>query len=379
MTSSHPAALCFEPIGELGDRPHLIVDGAPRRGTLRTLSHWPATPTPPELARDTSAEIVLAYLDHPEYWASGAQAVTCDHLDEDGALALYGVVDPAGARLAANRLVDAAHAGDFQVVRSPEGAEVAWALRHLFDPTRSVLAEALEPAARSGARWEALALRRSLEILPELLGAPERFRSWWEEEALAYQASVSLVETGAVLIEERRDLDLAVVRVQGSAAPSRFARIGRDVPLPLHPAAIHSVTRASRVLIGQERSYTYYDRYETWVRYVSRRLPLRRDLGELAQRLSQAERDGATWCADAPATLIPVLRLAKGAPSSLSVAQVTQLIGEHLEDRPGVWAPFRDEGAYVGSGRIEGSGLSGSGAPRAGTTGRGLARWRGRR
>src|SRR5271166_6532835 len=55
-------ALPYVPVEELGDRPHVLVDGATRAGSVLTLSHWPQSPTPAALARDTSAQIVFAFL-----------------------------------------------------------------------------------------------------------------------------------------------------------------------------------------------------------------------------------------------------------------------------------------------------------------------------
>ena len=54
--------LPYLPVEELEGRPHVIVDGAARSGSVLTLSHWPQSPTPVGLARDLSAEIVFAFL-----------------------------------------------------------------------------------------------------------------------------------------------------------------------------------------------------------------------------------------------------------------------------------------------------------------------------
>ncbi len=54
-----PLSLPYAAYEELGERPHVMVDGAARPGSVLTLSHWPQSPTPSTLARDLSTEIVL--------------------------------------------------------------------------------------------------------------------------------------------------------------------------------------------------------------------------------------------------------------------------------------------------------------------------------
>lgn len=365
-------------LDELGDRPHVMLDGTPRRGTVLTLSHWPATPSPPELAQDTSTEIALAYLERPEQWAD-ARFATCDHLDEDGVLALFCVVEPAGARRHAPLLAAAARAGDFEVVESVEAGQVAWALRCLCDPARSPLAQRSRVERHAGTTWQALATAGALERLGGLLDAPARFEALWGEEAAAARAGEQALDSGTVGIERLGQADLAVVHAEGRPEANRasetnraseaspFARIGHHGRLPVHPAVLHSRFEESRVLVHERRRhdrrrYWYYDRYESWVRYVSRRLPRRRDLAPLAERLSAVERAGARWAADPPGALVPVLRLAEDAESTLELDQVLTLLVEHLEQAPAAWPPF-----------------SGSAAPRGGTSGRGRPRRRGRR
>ncbi|MCU1490689.1 MAG: hypothetical protein JWM85_2094 [Acidimicrobiaceae bacterium] len=404
MAARLPAPLVFAGLDELGDRPHVMVDGAPRPGTVLTLSHWPATPTAGELARDTSTEIALAYLQQPECWAAGVPAVTCDHLDEDGAAGLFCLVSPEAALVRGRGLAALAWAGDFEVIREPAGARAAWALRYLFDPAKSPFAAGVEDGLLAGSKWAAIAFRGALAVLPELLDSPERFSGWWEEEEEAYRRGTEALERGELRIEVDAELDLALVTVWDQLAGSRFGRVGHGGVLPVHPAVINTATEASRVLVRQGASYCYYDRYESWVRYQSRKIPLRRDLGPLAARLTQDEPEGARWEADAPGALVPVLRVAGDRVSHLETDRVMDTIRRHLAEAPPAWAPKRAGGAYLpvgdaaglapeegGESRAEnseqdaspptpgGTALSEGEAPRGGTTGRGRIRWRGLR
>ena len=87
----------FLPYEQLSAIPNIIVDGAARDSTVLTLSHWPHSPTPRELQRDTSAEIAFAYLDAPQFHVS-AEAVSNNHFDEDGLIGIFTLVNPSVAQ-----------------------------------------------------------------------------------------------------------------------------------------------------------------------------------------------------------------------------------------------------------------------------------------
>ncbi len=60
MSISLPAPARYIPYSDIGDQPHIIVDGAPLDSTVLTLSHWPNNQTPDSLQRDTSTATVFA-------------------------------------------------------------------------------------------------------------------------------------------------------------------------------------------------------------------------------------------------------------------------------------------------------------------------------
>ena len=220
-----------------------MVDGAARDGTLFTLSHWPRTPTPPTLRGDLSAQLVRDALRHPDALPADVEVASLDHYDVDGvvslALAVVEGLDAANGEL----LVEAARVGDFDVVTDERAAWIAFAL-NAFE-------------GRPDAASDAVA------ILGDLASEPERFESMWQEEWSTYQASVGALAGGGASIEERPELDLAVVRVDpGFVAQLQTGWKGG----PLHPAAVHSATSCLRVatIVGTRMELRY--RYESWVR-----------------------------------------------------------------------------------------------------------------
>ncbi|HEX7125334.1 MAG TPA: DUF6687 family protein [Thermodesulfobacteriota bacterium] len=296
----------FVPYGACAGRPHVVADGAPQPGTTLTLSHWPGTPTPAGLGADTSAEIALRFLDLPprerDRLAAGARSVTNNHFDEDGALALLALVAPEAALARRDLVVAAATAGDFLVWRDPSALKVALAISAFTDPARSPLgvSEATRPYPdRVAGRYEAVLAR-----LPAWLEAPDapEVRALWEEPFAAVEAGMRAFERGRARIDDRPDLDLAVV--------------DRDAGLaPLPRAAVYPRTPRTRVLWltgGAVEGVSL--RYETWVRLASRRPRPRVDLVPLVPVLDRLEVDhtpggavAARWYADDVRDITPSL------------------------------------------------------------------------
>ena len=338
----------YVPAQDLGGRPHLIVDGAPRPGTVCTLSHWPRTPTPDALRADLSAEIALRALERPDL-VPDVDAVSIDHYDEDGLVALAFLTVEGLAAAHAGLLVEAARVGDFGVVTGRAGALVSFALAAVADPERSPL-DALRGAHRPTDWLEvcSTAARAALALLPGIAEHPEDHEALWGREARAYDASVAALASGAVTIEERPDADLAIVRVADVPATAATAATATATAAtawggrPVHPAAIHSATACLRIATLWGRRYEVRFRYETWVRLESRRPRPRVDLSAMAEALSAAEGAGARWAFDGAGAVTPALHLVD-APSALEPARfVDEVHGEllALDEGPPAWDPY---------------------------------------
>ena len=357
----------------------MLVDGARRRSTVLLLSHWPGSDPPARLRRDTSTEMALAHLVAPEPLPAGTGLVAIDHLDEDGLASLYALTSPGPALAQAEQLVGLARAGDFDVVEPGgprEGARAAWALRRLLDPARTPLGEL---AGVDRPRVDGELLEVLLGRLAVLLGDPRKAAALSAEEEAAFATAASALADGAARIDERPEADLAVVHVADGVPPTAAGALGQGgLRLPVHPAALHALTTAPRVLVVHTGGYVYYDRYETWVALASRTLPARRDLVPLAARLAAAEGAEGAWRATPSSALVAVLASAPGRASRLPPEAVEEALVAHLATAPPAWLPGTPAPALVG-GAGRGEGPRRSGGPRVGTTGRARARWRGPR
>jgi hypothetical protein len=363
--------LPYLPVEDLGGRPHVLVDGAPQTGTVLALSHWPQSPTARVLARDLSAEIVFAFLHAsrgevlPEpagatatarksraeirsamSAAQRAEAVSNDHFDVDGLVSVFAMTDPDFALGHEELLVDVASCGDFGVVRSRSAARIAFAIGGIADEyaTRAPPdAGIVTTPSWSGARYRAV-LNRMIELIEH----PEHFRQYWESDDVAFGASLEDLRAGLVRIEELRAVDLAVVTRTPGDSRAVSAGSSEDLSAPLvDEVALHSATSASRILAFNGGRCELYFRYESWVRYVSRQIPRRPDLGALAAQLSAAEPSGVRWTADGVGSLVPRMRPESNAETGLEAPVIRRIVADYLRSAPAAWDPFRRGGALM--------------------------------
>lgn len=315
------------PLGS--DRPHVLVDGAPRPKSILCLSHWRSAPIAKGCEADTSTGIVLAWL--ARHQRLPAPVVVTDHLDQDGLVGTWALLNPAKAEGMSTLLEQIASAGDFAVFSDLAAARVSFALAALADPERSPLDPGLFTATPRAQEALGLAL---LGWLPEL--ASGGGESLWREEEAWYSESAAMLDEGVATVREIPAVGLAIVSAPPS--PSRLAtRFFDRVDLPIHPAAIHNSTDASAVLIHSGPRHHFYFRYETWVRFVSRPLPPRVDLGPLAARLTDEETSGARWSFDGVNALVATL--GHDVPSGLGATRVGELVAGALGGQN--WAPRR--------------------------------------
>jgi hypothetical protein len=270
----------FVPFHEVRGRPHVVVDGPFVQGTVLGLSHWPDGGVPDALAADTSAAIVARYLDAG---ADGTPVgiVTNNHFDEDGLLAAWLLLEGVTADPVRRRAIAAAEAGDFQTWTDPEAAWTAITLMAMAERATTPFPDVLRAMNRAQGHDPAGAI--TIALLPHVgtvVDDPGRFRRLWEPVWRRVEHDLNLLETEAATIEDLTRADLAIVRA----------------PEPLVRLAVHPHTGSMRVIHACADGRLWLEhRYETWVRYASRRLPPRIDLTLAARRLTEIETGAGTW------------------------------------------------------------------------------------
>jgi hypothetical protein len=335
----------YVPVHQLGGEAHVVVDGARHPGTVYSLSHWPGTPTPPELRADLSAEIVRRALHDRTLLPAEVEVATIDHYDIDGCIALGLVVLDGLDQEFGPLMVEAARVGDFDVVTDRRAALIAFALNQL--ETR-----ALEPGAGPPGpeRRDVLELcgvlaHEALGLLYDLAADVERFEPLWHDEGAAYDASVRALTEGWASIEEIPESDLAVVRVDPDHEDAPSARWDSA---PLHRAAVHSATSCLRVatVAGQRMELRY--RYETWVRLARRRPRPRVDLARLAATLDTVEKTAGgsgRWVFDGAGAITGALHLvAEDSVSTIEPERFIETLRQELailDKGPPAWDAYR--------------------------------------
>jgi hypothetical protein len=311
--------------GQLDGVPNIVVDGAAHPDSLITLSHWPRSTTPAALRDDLSAQIAFHYLDHPELHVD-ADAVSNNHFDQDGLMSVYTLVDPPGAQARRDRVIDVARAGDFGTFQERDAARISWTIAML--------------EAELGDDQDYYS--HLLDRVPELLDHPDRFRSYWADEDEHLDASEAALRSGAVRLEELEDLDLAVITVPETWPRRTVHKFTVSVPQAVHPGAVHNATDRFRLLYLQGPHYQLQYRYETWVRYMSRRPPGRIDLAPLAQELSAREPGSVRWVFDGVDAIAPSLHLigAGAGGSAIPPEQFRADVIQALATGASAWDPY---------------------------------------
>jgi hypothetical protein len=302
----------YVPFEELDGRPNLVVDGYPTGGTVLTLSHWRGSGSPAELAADLSTLIALNYLDRPEMRVA-VDAVSNNHFDQDGVCGIWAVLHPEAAQARRELLGDVASAGDFATYRDRRAARVAMVMAAYENPKLSALGA--EILAKPYPEQTAALFDEILPRVEEMLDHPERYRELWEEGDAHLDRGEAAVREGRVRIEERPEIDLAVVTVPEDEPDGDEAEWTGGI----HPMAVHNPTRRHRILVVKGRRYALRYRYETWVEYVSAPTMPRIDLAPLAARLS--EEDGAPWSFDGVDEIMPALRREDRGESAIEPAR----------------------------------------------------------
>lgn len=313
----------YVPYADLVGVPNVIVDGTTRKSTVLTLSHWPGSETPPDLLRDLSAEIVLAYLRSPEHHVD-VDAVSNDHFDLDGFMGVWAMVNPADALANAELVAEVARAGDFAKTTSRTAARVAFTLGALrADEDANQTAE----------------FQRFLPIVGDVLADVGAFAARWRAEDESLDATERAFDEGRITIEEDEELDLAVVTIDAGANLWGKHRFSLMELAPCHPIAVHNRTDRFRVLYRHGDWVGLNHRFESWVQYQSRQVLPRVDLTALAAELTDV--DDHEWSYAWPRSKNPpVPWLTSWQPSRIPFPELRERIEDALRAAETVFSPY---------------------------------------
>src|SRR5262249_19641145 len=148
--------------------------------------------------------------------------------------------------------IDVANAGDFAVCHSREAARIAFAIARLADRTLSPWGAGIFPDDYSD--YCAFVYARLLRELGGLIEDVEGHRALWADEDALLDASERAFASGEVTIEERPEVDLAIVRVPAEWPERPAHRFANHLGVPIHRMAVHGRTSCNRVAMLCGRS-----------------------------------------------------------------------------------------------------------------------------
>jgi len=343
-----PPPAAYVPYHDIGGRPHIVVDGKDQGSSLLTLSHWPWNRTPEHLRRDTSTHIAYAYLEDSAAHVE-ADIVSNSHYDEDGLLSMFALVNPELAMQYKDLCIATSYASDFWKCTDEDAAKLSFVLAAWSDEELSPIPkEVFDAPLRQRIIGQ---YTHMLEALPSILEDPFRDEAMWHDEYAFWEQSCNQIVSGEIRIEEKPELDLAIVHVPASFPLVEIRRYLGCWQLPVHPFAVTEKTNCSRLVWvhGDKPSFQY--RYESWVQIASYRPQPRIDLQPLAHSLNEI--DAGDWVFDG------VHEVAAGlysrTDSSLGPDRFIELLSETLRAEPPAWDPYGEppETQYEGAAAAE--------------------------
>lgn len=327
----------YVPYAKAAKADNIMVDGGSNEHTVLSLSHWPKSGTPKPLKADTSVEIVFRYLETPSFHQP-VEAVTNDHFDDDGLIALFVMIDPDTALFHRDLLCDASHAGDFATCRSRQAARIAFTLSALAKRETSTLPEAAFPDDYMAYCTEMYT--RLIPMIADVTANTNGYRKLWQAEEVLLDDSERAIDSGEISLEEDKSADLVVVHIPHSRQERADGSPAQDRQALCHPMSIHNRTRCNRVatLCGRRLWFGY--RYESWVQMITDPPPQRRDLKPLAEALSGLETGGATWQFDGVDQITPALHMINASQSTIDPDRFVAMVTDALKTGAPAWDPY---------------------------------------
>jgi len=270
----------------LDDVPKLSVDGTVPNSIH--FSHWQGNNTPAEVKADTSTEIALNLVASPNRaeLTNGLDLIVNNHLDTDGALSVWTVLNGERSLQFRDLLVSAAEAGDFSEHTSDDGVKVSIAIQGADQAMPNNISGSPLAGKLAGEMFDDD--ERSYElVLPELerlLSNVNAYEPLWRDGWRAVAEALDSFAKGDSRVIENDASRVSLVTLQPGlwspfAAISKHAR--GEMFLIATPATGGWLYRID---------YPYY----SWAETVVRPRVTRRDLTQVLAALNEKEgnRDG---------------------------------------------------------------------------------------
>ncbi len=261
----------------------LAVDGV--FGCGPNLSHWPGNRTPSRYRHDLSTGMALRLARDPdrEEFLRGVTTVSNNHYDTDGFGSVLAVLQPDAALAVEDRLLDAALAGDFEVIRSWHALAFDEIVLNLGHHPRSPIVDRVAGLPDAD-RYEGCYLWL-LAHGPDLLRDPSAQEELWIDAWREFERDLHLARAGIAVVEAHPREHVAVIRAPRPLGTRALTTLAEGTP-----RVVHVVRNADGCFVRCfHTTHSWFDSLTP----VPRRFPW----NALATRFQAAERapGGASW------------------------------------------------------------------------------------
>lgn len=283
----------FCAFNDLKRRKAICVDGIYAHGL--NLSHWKGANIYPEWQADTSAEIVLNFLEKSNK-INEFEWVTANHFDIDGFLGVWAILNPELALKHKEILKAAAEIGDFRAYQNNEVHDFALKLVCWINQKEKELFYRPFGYIETEEDEKIACVRKFDYFLPQfknVLLNIQNFQKDWEKEYQQVENHLEqLKEANQSLFPE---IGLAIIETEN----------------PVHYYALFSKAFDCDIVLSlyDNQRYELEFRYTTWVDISSRKTFPRLKLHALLQELNSLEKSGFQWFCDSIYDTGPILRL----------------------------------------------------------------------
>lgn len=272
--------------------PKLSVDGTVPSSLH--FSHWKGNQTPRELKADTSTEICLNLVSHPDWlrFTQGIELITNNHFDADGLLSVWVTLTGPSALQHRDLLIATAEAGDFSEYSTDEAVRLCILLQGgdqviLDEPTLSPLAQHL---AGKPVPDEAEAYAVLLPELGSVLNRVNDYEFLWGPAWRRIAAALESFAKGRSTVVEDQMARISLIVLDPHLYNDHLFHPASDV---IPSSAISRVATGDLFVIAVpfENGWSYQVDYPyySWAETVVRRAVPRRALNDSVTRLQQAE------------------------------------------------------------------------------------------
>lgn len=323
----------FVPYHQLEGRANIIVDGTPHPHTQLTLSHWKSSGTPKPFLADTSAEIVLRFLEAHSI-PSGLECVSNNHFDQDGLVGIFALLNPEYSLSNKNLLIDVAEAGDFSKFRDRRAARISFTIAEMVDQITDEEQSKGKPYPELCAHLYQVLLPHLRDIIEHL----DHYEEYWKEEDEFLKKSEENIKEGRIKLLENTEAQVTLIEIPLDLVGHSFHWATFKKSGPVHEMAIHNRTPLTQLVYRQGNQFWFQYRYESWVTFQSTPFPLRVDLALLCSNLNALEKDGGNWTFSGTNDLVPIL--SRQGESSIDFEVFLNLLFDALKTAPVGWNPF---------------------------------------